>query len=95
MMAATLNDIVDPIGDCTIVLTLLFSVSGRFRPMVTSIKSQKSLPTFAKACTMLLLEEFDIDVVIADTDTPPGPTPSALVTDTPSIGSRGHFGRGP
>jgi hypothetical protein len=94
-MAATLNGFGDPIGDRTLVLTLLRGVSGSFCPIVTNIKSQKQFPTFAEARTMLLLEEIDLDDVTTDTDTPPAPALPALVIDTLPTGARGHSGRGP
>ncbi|XP_066373154.1 uncharacterized protein [Miscanthus floridulus] len=92
-MAATLSDFGDPIGDRTLVLTLLRGLSDKFWPMVTNLKMRQPFPTFEEACTLLLLEEIDIDDIAAGNDAPPPPAPSALVAAprTPSGGSgQGH-----
>ena len=92
-MAATLSDFGDPIGDRTLVLTLLRGLSDKFRPMVTNLKMRQPFPTFKEARTLLLLEEIDIDDIAARNDAPPPPAPSALVAAprTPSGGSgQGH-----
>jgi hypothetical protein len=46
-MAANLKDFGDPVGDRTLVLTLLRGLSDKFRPMVTNIKLRQPFPTFA------------------------------------------------
>jgi hypothetical protein len=47
IMAANLKDFGDPVGDRTLVLTLLRGLSDKFRPMVTNIKLRQPFPTFA------------------------------------------------
>ncbi|XP_066351255.1 uncharacterized protein [Miscanthus floridulus] len=84
-MAATLSDFDDSIGDRTLVLTLLRGLNGKFRPMVSNLKMQQPFPTFEEACTLLLLEEIDIDDVAASeaagaSDPPPSFSTTALVT---------------
>ena len=64
-MAATLNDFGDPIGDRTLVLTLLRGLNGKFWPMVSNLKMRQPFPTFEEART-LLLEEINIDNVVAN-----------------------------
>ncbi|XP_066347883.1 uncharacterized protein [Miscanthus floridulus] len=91
-MAATLRDFGDLVGDCTLVLTLLRGLSGKFRPMVTNIKLRQPFPTFVEAHTLLLLEEIDLNDVAADTDLPPAPASPALIAD--SFGSAVPSGRG-
>jgi hypothetical protein len=46
MMAATLDDYGDPIGDLTLVLTLLRGLNSKFRPMVSNLKMRQPFPTF-------------------------------------------------
>ncbi|XP_066347891.1 uncharacterized protein [Miscanthus floridulus] len=77
-MAATLTDFGDPIGDRTLVLTLLRGLSGKFQPMVSNLKMCQPFPTFEEARTLLILEEIDLDDVTAESDAPPA-APSALV----------------
>ncbi|XP_066333699.1 uncharacterized protein [Miscanthus floridulus] len=95
-MAATLRDFDDLVGDRTLVLTLLRSLSSKFRPMVTNIKLRQPFPTFAEARTLLLLEEIDLNDVAANTDLPPAPAPPALVANSSgsaapsSHGAPGH-----
>ena len=93
-MAATLRDFDDPIGDRTLVLTLLRGLSAKFRPMVTNIKLRQPFPTFTEARTLLLLEEIDLNDVTADTEPPPAPAPSALVTDSSGPVARAPSTRG-
>jgi len=93
-MAATLRDFGDPVGDRTLVLTLLRGLSAKFRPMVTNIKLRQPFPTFTEARTLLLLEEIDLNDVTADTEPPPAPAPSALVTDSSSPVARAPSTRG-
>jgi len=93
-MAATLRDFGDPVGDRTLVLTLLRGLSAKFRPMVTNIKLRQPFPTFAEARTLLLLEEIDLNDITADTEPPPAPAPSALVTDSSGPVARAPSTRG-
>ncbi|XP_066311060.1 uncharacterized protein [Miscanthus floridulus] len=84
-MAATLSDFGDPIGDQTLVLTLLRGLNGKFWPMVSNLKMQQPFPTFEEACTLHLLEEIDIDDVAAseaagESDPPASSATTALVT---------------
>ncbi|XP_066361517.1 uncharacterized protein [Miscanthus floridulus] len=90
---ATLRDFGDPVGDRTLVLTLLRGLNGKFRPMVTNIKLRQPFPTFTEARTLLLLEEIDLNDVIADTDAPPTPAPPTLITDSSGSGTRALSGR--
>ncbi|XP_066323654.1 uncharacterized protein [Miscanthus floridulus] len=93
-MAANLKDFGDPVGDRTLVLTLLRGLSDKFRPMVTNIKLCQPFPTFAEARTLLLLEEIDLDDVAGSTN-PPAPPPLALLTDFGSGGRGPPCGRSP
>jgi hypothetical protein len=93
-MAATLRDFGDPVGDRTLVLTLLRGLSGKFHPMVTNIKLRQPFPTFAEAHTLLLLKEIDLNDVVTDTNLPPTPAPLALVTDSSGSAARATSGRG-
>jgi hypothetical protein len=95
-MAANLKDFGDPVGDRTLVLTLLRGLSDKFRPMVTNIKLRQPFPTFAEARTLLLLEEIDLDDVAGTTNTPPAPPPPlAFIADSGPGGRGPSGGRGP
>jgi hypothetical protein len=89
-MAANLKDFGDPVGDRTLVLTLLRGLSDKFRPMVTNIKLRQPFPTFVEARTLLLLEEIDLDDVAGTTPAPP-PPPPAFKADF-GLGGRGSSG---
>ena len=65
-MAASLREFGDPVGDRTLVLTLLRGLSEKFRPMVTNIKLRQPFPSFSEARTLLLLEEIDINDFAGD-----------------------------
>ncbi|XP_066384636.1 uncharacterized protein [Miscanthus floridulus] len=97
-MAAALRDFGDPVGDRTLVLTLLRGLSEKFRPMVTNIKLRQPFPTFAEARTLLLLEEIDLNDIAGDTGgtstTTPPPAPTALLTGSSSTAAAPH-GRAP
>jgi hypothetical protein len=95
MMASSLRDFSDPIGDRTLILTLLRGLSGKFRPMVTNIKLWQPFPTFAEARTLLLLEEIDLNDIAAETDATPPPAPTVLVTGSSSSGSSSTGARPP
>lgn len=95
-MAANLKDFGDPVGDRTLVLTLLRGLSGKFRLIVTNIKLHQPFPTFAEARTFLLLEEIDLDDVAGTTNTPPAPPPpSAFIADSGPGGHGPSGGHGP
>jgi hypothetical protein len=79
-MVASLREFGDPVGDHTLVLTLLRGLCGKFRPMVTNIKLRQPFPTFTEARTLLLLEEIDLNDVAIENDITPSPAPTALVT---------------
>ncbi|XP_021311813.1 uncharacterized protein LOC110433637 [Sorghum bicolor] len=87
-MAASLREFGDPVGDKTLVLTLLRGLSEKFRPMVTNIKLQQPFPSFSESRTLLLLEEIDINDFAGDTDasssTTPTPPPPALLAGSSS-----------
>jgi hypothetical protein len=68
-MAASLREFGDPVGDRTLVLTLLRGLSEKFRPMVTNIKLRQSFPSFSEARTLLLLEEIDLNDFAGDAST--------------------------
>ena len=68
-MAASLREFSDPIGDRTLVLTLLRGLSEKFRPMVTNIKLRQPFPSFSEARTLLLLEEIDLNDFAGDAGT--------------------------
>ncbi|XP_066319983.1 uncharacterized protein [Miscanthus floridulus] len=98
-MAATLNDFGDPIGDRTLVLTLLRGLNGKFRPMVSNLKMRQPFPTSEEARTLLLLEEIDIDDVDASeaagaSDPPPSSTTTALITAPRPPAGRSYIGQG-
>jgi hypothetical protein len=99
-MAATLGDYGDPIGDRTLVLTLLRGLNGKFRPMVSNLKMRQPFPTFEEARTLLLLEEIDIDDIAASeaagaSDPPASSTSTALVAaPRPPTGRHGQDGQG-
>ena len=98
-MAATLSDFGDPIGDRTLVLTLLRGLNGKFRPMVSNLKMRQPFPTFEEARTLLLLEEIDIDNVAASeaagaSDPPASSATTALVTALRSPAGRSYVGQG-
>jgi hypothetical protein len=86
-MTATLGDYGDPIGDRTLVLTLLRGLNGKFRPMVSKLKMRQPFPTFEEACTLLLLEEIDIDDIAASeaagATTPPASSTSTALVAAP------------
>jgi hypothetical protein len=97
MMAVTLGDYGDPIGDRTLVLTLLRGLNGKFRPMVSNLKMRQPFPTFEEARTLLLLEEIDIDDITAGeaagaSDPLVSSTTTALVAGQQG-GQGGHGGR--
>ncbi|XP_066357843.1 uncharacterized protein [Miscanthus floridulus] len=98
-MAATLRDYGDPIGDRTMVFTLLRGLNGKFRPMVSNLKIRQPFPTFEEARTLLLLEEIDIDDIAAGeaagvSDPPASSAPTALVATPRSSNGRGGYGPG-
>ena len=98
-MAATLSDFGDPIGDRTLVLTLLRGLNGKFRPMVSNLKMRQPFPTFEEARTLLLLEEIDIDDIAAGeaagaSDPPASSTSTALVAAPRPPAGRPHGGHG-
>ena len=104
-MAATLSDFGDPIGDRTLVLTLLRGLNGKFRPMVSNLKMRQPFPTFEEARTLLLLEEIDIDDVAASeaagaSDPLASSATTALLASRPPAGcsyvgqDQGHAGHG-
>ncbi|XP_066384538.1 uncharacterized protein [Miscanthus floridulus] len=98
-MAATLSDFGDPIGDRTLVLTLLRGLNGKFRPMVSNLKMRQPFPTFEEARTLLLLKEIDIDDVATSEaagalDPPPSSTTTALVTAPRPPAGRSYAGQG-
>jgi hypothetical protein len=68
-MAASLREFGDPVGDRTLVLTLLCGISEKFRPMVTNIKLRQPFPSFSEARTLLLLEEIDLNDFAGDAGT--------------------------
>ena len=96
-MAATLSDFGDPIGDRTLVLTLLRGLNGKFRPMVSNLKMRQPFPTFEEARTLLLLEEIDIDDVAASeaaraSDPPASSAATTLVTAPRPPAGRSYAG---
>ena len=98
-MAATLSDFGDPIGDRTLVLTLLRGLNGKFRPMVSNLKMRQPFPSFEEASTLLLLEEIDIDDVAASeatgaSDPPASSATTALVTAPRPPAERSYAGQG-
>jgi hypothetical protein len=98
-MAATLRDFGDPVGDRTLVLTLLRGLSSKFRPMVTNIKLRQPFSTFAEARTLLLLEEIDLDDIAAGeaagaSDPPASSESTALVAAPRYSNGRGGHGHG-
>ena len=105
-MAATLSDFGDPIGDRTLVLTLLRGLNGKFRPMVSNLKMRQPFPTFEETRTLLLLEEIDIDDVAASeaagaSDPLASSATTALLASRPpagcsyvGLGQGGHVGHG-
>lgn len=98
-MVATLSDFGDPIGDRTLVLTLLRGLNGKFRPMVSNLKMRQPFPTFEEARTLLLLEEIDIDDIAAGeaagtSDPLASSTSTALVAAPHPPAGRPHGGHG-
>ena len=93
-MAATLSDFGDPIGDRTLVLTLLRGLNGKFRPMVSNLKMRQPFPTFEEARTLLLLEEIDIDDVAASEAAGASDPLAALVTAPRPPAGRSYAGQG-
>jgi hypothetical protein len=97
-MSATLTDYGDPIGDRTLVLTLLCGLSEKFGHVRTNIKLRQPFPTFEEARTILLLEEIEInDSAVGEaagaSDSPPASsTTSALVAGTRTNSGRGGQG---
>jgi hypothetical protein len=96
-MAATLSDYGDPIGDRTMVFTLLRGLNGKFRPMVSNLKIRQPFPTFEEARTLLLLEEIDINDLAAGeaagaSDPPPSSTTTALAAAPRAPGNHGQGG---
>ncbi|XP_066344476.1 uncharacterized protein [Miscanthus floridulus] len=94
-MAPTLRDFGDPVGDRTLVLTLLRGLSGKFGPKVTNIKLRQPFPTFAEARTLLLLEEIDHNDVATKTDATPPLAPTALITGSSTSGLSSTVARPP
>jgi hypothetical protein len=97
MMAATLGDYGDLIGDRTLVVTLLRGLNGKFRPMVSNLKMRQPFPTFEEARTLLLLEEINIDDIAAAeaagaSDPPLSSTSTALVAAPRHPAGRPHGG---
>lgn len=64
-MASGIFEFSDPIGDCTLALTLLRGLRGKFCHMVSNMKMQRPFPTFEDART-LLLEKIDINAAATD-----------------------------
>lgn len=95
-VATNLKDFSDPVGDRTLVLTLLRGLSYKFRPMVTNIKLRQPFPTFVEARTLLLLEEIDLDNIPGTTTIPPAPPPlPPFIADSGPSGHGPSEGRGP
>lgn len=59
-MATALADFGDPIGDRTMVLTLLRGLNEKFRHMVSILKLQRPFPNFDEARVHLQLEELEL-----------------------------------
>ena len=71
-MASALAEFGDPVGDRTLVLTLIRGLNGTFRHMMSHLKLHRPFPTFDEARTLLLLEEIDLQDGAGDE--PPNPT---------------------
>jgi hypothetical protein len=84
MMAASLGEFSDPIGDRQLILTLLRDLNGKFRHMVSNLKMQRPFPTFAEARTLLLLEEIDVNDIHDDGTPAPASQVQALLATKPS-----------
>jgi hypothetical protein len=79
-MTSALAKFGDPVGDWTLVLTLLNGLNGKLRHMVSNLKMQRPFLTFDQAHTLLLLEEIDINDVTEDA---PPPTLVAVLPPIP------------
>jgi hypothetical protein len=66
MMAASLTELGDPIGDQQLILTLFRGLNGKFHHMVSNLKMQWMLPKFDGARMLLLLEEIDLNDIMDD-----------------------------
>ncbi|XP_072147940.1 uncharacterized protein [Setaria viridis] len=92
-MASALAEFGDPVSDRTLVMTLIRSLNGTFRHMMSHLKLQRPFPTFNEARNLLLLEEVDLKDAAAE-DPPP---PAALYTSgggAPQHPSSGQSGGG-
>ncbi|XP_066395820.1 uncharacterized protein [Miscanthus floridulus] len=78
-MAASLAEFGDPIGDRQLILTLFRGLNDKFRHMVSNMKMQRPFLTFDGARTLLLLEEINLNDIIADDTHATSPAPPALV----------------
>jgi hypothetical protein len=70
-MASALAEFGDPVGDQTLVLTLIRGLNGTFCHMMSHLKLHRPFPTFDQARTLLLLEEIDIKDTAGDEPPPP------------------------
>jgi hypothetical protein len=93
-MAASLREFGDPVGDRTLVLTVLRGLSEKFHPMVTNIKLQQSFPSFSEARTLLLLEEIDLNDFAGDAGTSSSSTTQAAGAPT-LLAATGSTNTGP
>jgi hypothetical protein len=89
--ASALTEFGDPVGDRSLVLTMLRGLNGKFRHMVSNLKMQCPFLTFDQARILLLLKEIDIKDVA--TDDPP-PTLYAVPPPAPQRPPGGHAGGG-
>jgi hypothetical protein len=90
-MASALAEFGDPVGDRTLVMTLIRGLNGTFRHMMSHLKLQHPFPTFNEARNLLLLEEVDLKDAAVDDTSPP----AALYTSgggTPQHPSSGQSG---
>jgi hypothetical protein len=87
-MAASLREFGDPVGDRTLVLTLLRGLSEKFCHVRTNIKLRQPFPTFAEARTILLLEEIDLNDFAGDTGAPPVATSRLQQRRLPRLDTR-------
>jgi hypothetical protein len=91
-MASALAEFGDPVGDRTLVMTLIRGLNGTFRHMMSHLKLQRPFPTFNEARNLLLLEEVDLKDAAAN-----DPPPAALYTSgggAPQQPSGGQSGGG-
>jgi hypothetical protein len=70
-MASSLAEFGDPVGDRTLVMTLIRGLNGTFRHMMSHLKLQRPFPMFNQARNLLLLEEVDLKDAAADDAAPP------------------------